>query len=61
MAELSICNIVRAFKTVDAKWKGDISIEIPKELASLPLELIAFTQAKSNFKILGADKKTLGL
>ncbi|MEO5997402.1 MAG: DUF1223 domain-containing protein [Chitinophagaceae bacterium] len=52
-------NIVREFKTVDAKGKGRISIEIPNELSGTMLELIAFTQAKNNFHILGAAKKVL--
>ncbi|MEO6455411.1 MAG: DUF1223 domain-containing protein [Ginsengibacter sp.] len=54
-------NIVRSLKTLDANGKGTINIEIPKELSNTPLEIIAFTQAKSNLKILGADKKIIGL
>lgn len=53
-------NIVREFKTVDAAGKGNITIEIPKELSGMALELIAFTQQKNSLKILGADKKIVG-
>ncbi|MEP7110830.1 MAG: DUF1223 domain-containing protein [Ferruginibacter sp.] len=54
-------NIVREFKTINAKGRGDITIEIPKELSGIPLELIAFTQGKNSFKILGADKKKINI
>ena len=50
-------NIVRVLKTMDAKGIGTATVDIPKELSGIPLELIVFTQDKSNFKILGADKK----
>ena len=50
-------NIVRELKTIDATGEGTVTIVIPSELSGLPLKLIAFTQEKNNFKILGADKK----
>ncbi len=52
-------NIVRALKTIDAKGNGNITIEIPNELASIPLQIIAYTQAKKSYQILGADQKSL--
>ncbi len=54
-------NIVRSLKTLDANGKGTINIEIQKELSHTQLEVIAFTQAKSTLRILGADKKNVGL
>ena len=50
-------NIVRELKTIDAKGKGSITVDIPNELSGVSLKVIAFTQAKNTFKILGADKK----
>jgi len=52
-------NIVRALKTIDAKGEGKITINIPSELNNVPLQLIAYTQGKGNFKIFGADQKAL--
>ncbi len=50
-------NIVRELNAIEVKGKGTTTIKIPKELSAMPLELIAFTQQKNTFKILGADKK----
>ena len=52
-------NIVRALKTVDAKGKGSVTLDIPDELKGVTLQLIAYTQSKKNFEILGADKSSL--
>ena len=52
-------NIVRSLQTIAAKGKGTASVEIPKELAYIPLNIIAFTQAKKTLKVLGADRKIL--
>ena len=52
-------NIVRALKTIDATGKGSVTIEIPTELSGVTLQLIAYTQSKKNFEILGADKKSI--
>ena len=52
-------NIVRALKTIDATGKGSVTIEIPTELSGVTLQLIAYTQSKKNFEILGADKKPI--
>jgi len=52
-------NIVRALKTIDAKGKGNVILEIPNEISNLPLQIIAFTQSKKSFQILGADKKPI--
>jgi hypothetical protein len=52
-------NIVRLLKTINANGKGMITIQIPEGLTNEPLQLIAYTQNKENFKILGADQITL--
>ena len=52
-------NIVRALKTIDATGKGSVTMEVPNELSSVALQLIAYTQSKKSFEILGADKKLL--
>jgi len=52
-------NIVRFLKTITAKDKGKASLEIPKDLTYIPLQLLAFTQAQKNGKVLGADRKIL--
>jgi hypothetical protein len=52
-------NIVRSLQTIAAKGKGTASVEISKELAYIPLNIIAFTQAKKTLKVLGADRKVL--
>jgi hypothetical protein len=52
-------NIVRALKTVDAKGKGSVTLDIPDELKGVTLQLIAYTQSKKNFEILGAEKAPL--
>jgi len=52
-------NIVRALHTFDIKQNGSLTIEIPKELASVALQLIAYTQSRESLKILGADQKDL--
>lgn len=50
-------NIVRAFHTVDVKENGYLTIEIPKELTSVPLQVIAYTQSQKGYTISGADQK----
>ncbi|MEO6329106.1 MAG: DUF1223 domain-containing protein [Ginsengibacter sp.] len=52
-------NIVRALKTIDADGKGDIMMDVPNEINNVPLQIIAFTQSKKSFQILGADKKSI--
>ena len=52
-------NIVRALKTVNAKGKGSVTLNIPDELKGITFQLIAYTQSKKNFEILGADKASL--
>ena len=52
-------NVVRALKTIDATGKGSLTMELPNELAGVTLQLIAYTQSKKNFEILGADKKPI--
>jgi len=45
-------NIVRELKTINTSDEsGSIDMQIPKELANLPLKLIAFTQQKDDMKI----------
>ncbi len=50
-------SVVRHLKTVDAKGNGVATIIIPQKLVHLPLQLVAFTQSKKTFQILGADIK----
>ncbi|MEO5891742.1 MAG: DUF1223 domain-containing protein [Ferruginibacter sp.] len=57
--KLSHVNIVREFKTLEAKGKGTASIEITGALSGEPLEILAFTQEKTDLKVLGADKSLL--
>ena len=52
-------NIVRFLKTITAKDKGKASLEIPKDLTYIPLQLLAFTQAQKDGQVLGADRKIL--
>ncbi len=52
-------NIVRSLKTIDAKGNGNITIEIPNEVSRIPLQIIAYTQEKKSYQILGADQKAL--
>jgi len=52
-------NIVRTLKTIDAKGKGYLVLNIPNEISNVPLQIIAFTQSKKSFQILGADKKPI--
>ena len=52
-------NIVRTLKTIDATGKGSVTMQIPNELSGVILQLIAYTQSKKSFEILGADKKPL--
>lgn len=52
-------NIVRALQTADVSGKGYLTVEIPAALAGTPLQLIAYTQSKENFSILGAIQKEL--
>ncbi len=49
-------NIVMDLKVIEAKGSGDLTMEIPKELLDKPFKVIAYTQAKKSFKILGADE-----
>jgi hypothetical protein len=48
-------NIVRLLKTVEANGENTVSVKLPKELASIPLQLIAFTQDKNNYSVLSAQ------
>lgn len=52
-------NIVRALKTIDAKGKGNIVLDVPNEISGMPLQIIAFTQSKKSYQILGANKKSI--
>ncbi len=49
-------NIVMDLKVIEAKGSGDLTMEIPKELLDKLFKVIAYTQAKKSFKILGADE-----
>ena len=52
-------NIVRSFRTAEAIATGHLSLQIPEELAHMPLQLMAYTQTAGSFKITSAVKKAL--
>ncbi|MEJ7767662.1 MAG: DUF1223 domain-containing protein [Chitinophagaceae bacterium] len=52
-------NVVRVLRTADATGKGYFTIKIPPEIINIPLQLIAYTQSKQNFNVLGAALKKL--
>jgi hypothetical protein len=52
-------NVVRSLHTITAKGNGTASIELPKELAYIPLNIVAFTQDKKTLKVLDAERKFL--
>ena len=49
-------NIVRELKTIDASGNGIVTIQLPQELKSMPLEIIAYAQNKKSLEILSADQ-----
>ncbi len=49
-------NIVRALKTIDANGNGIVTMHLPQELKSMPLEIIAYAQNKKSLEILSADQ-----
>lgn len=52
-------NIVSNLKVTEAKGSGELTIEIPTQLIGKTIKVIAYTQAKQNFKVLGADEVDL--
>jgi hypothetical protein len=52
-------NIVRELKTIEASGSGKLMIDIPGELIGLPMQVIAYTQSKKTFRVLGADQVCL--
>ncbi len=48
-------NIVSNLKVSEVKGSGELIIEIPGQLTGKPVKIIAYTQAKQSFKVLGAD------
>lgn len=52
-------NIVSNLKVTEAKGAGELTIEIPTQLTGKTLKIIAYTQAKQSFKVLGADEVNL--
>jgi hypothetical protein len=52
-------NVVRVFRTVAVQGNGYLTMEIPAELSTTPLQVIAYTQSKETFKILSARQQTL--
>lgn len=49
-------NIVRALKTINANGKGTVVMQLPADLAGIPLEIIGYTQNKNNLEILSANQ-----
>ncbi len=52
-------NIVSNLKIIEAKGTGELTVEIPYQLTGKPIKIIAYTQAKQSFKVLGADQVDL--
>ena len=52
-------NVVMDLKIIETKGSGELTMDIPKELIDKPFKVIAFSQAKQNLKILGADEVNL--
>jgi hypothetical protein len=52
-------NVVSVFRTIEVTGNGYLTLEIPPTLSNLPLQVIAFSQSKENYNILGADAKNL--
>lgn len=52
-------NIVSNLKVAEVKGSGELTIEIPTQLSGKPLKIIAYTQAKQSFKVLGAGEADL--
>lgn len=52
-------NIVKDLKVTDAKQSGELTMNIPRELMNKPFKVIAYTQSKQTFKVIGADEVDL--
>ncbi len=52
-------NIVSNLKVAEVKGSGELTIEIPSKLTGKPLKIVAYTQAKQSFKVLGAGEADL--
>jgi hypothetical protein len=52
-------NVVRSLHTLTAKGNGTANIVVPKELAYIPLNIVAFTQDKKTLKVFDAERKFL--
>lgn len=52
-------NIVRAFRTIEVTENGSLTIEISRDLSTIPLQVIAYTQSKESYTISGAGQETI--
>lgn len=52
-------NIVSAFKVLDIKSDGEVSVKVPVTLTGKKLKVIAFTQSRHSLKVTGADEVDL--
>lgn len=52
-------NIVRDLKVIETTDSGEFTMEIPEDLTNKPFKVIAYTQAKQTFKILGTHEVAL--
>ena len=52
-------NIVRSLKILEAAGKGTTTIEIPGDVAAIPLQVMAYTQEKKSLHITAAEKQSL--
>lgn len=53
---LNHVNIVAGLKVIEVKASGDVTMDIPEEIKNKPFKVIAYTQRKLNFKIVGVDE-----
>ena len=52
-------NIVSTLNVAELKGTGEFIIKIPSQLTGKPIKIIAFTQSKQTFKVVGADEVDL--
>lgn len=52
-------NTVRAFRTIEVTENGYLTIEVPRELSTIPLQVIAYTQSNESYTISGAGQETI--
>lgn len=56
---LNHVNIVAGLKVIEVKASGNLKMDIPKEIMNKAFKVIAYTQNKQSFKIVGVDEVDL--